>query len=706
MGVKRDPAVRLCVTCGKLKSADQFAPRRRKCVACQRLQPSRADRPGTPHDSHAAVRARARDQALRRLGLEHLDAYRALYRARRREIPDTVPAALARKRAVGRALRALERQHSRRYVELYQEAFKQARSQPHPRRPGRPAGTPDRLTIAAETASTWRRDGAGGGAQPQPKEEGARRRAELPAVRARAVELFRKGRSAATVAEELGVARWTATQWRARWQSGGAAALRNRPLGRPPTVPDSQLPAIEQALLKGAKAHGFASDTWTAARASVVIQRITGVQAGSKAVQRLLRERLGWRFQPARADATVVTATQPLPAPASATDSLAAVAAAALAGSEDLPAGRPDLARSNPPTSPAERREAVAQAWRDEPGVTDSVLAERFGVSRQTIQHDAQALQERGIQRPTANRRRRSHRTRAQYAAVHWRFLAWLADELGRPPTREDLSGDVLARWIAQRATGGGPGGRGLSPASLRQECSALRHLARHAGRPELAAGLHAPWQDAPPPQTISPAQYAQLLAVPDAGTPAGVRDRAILQLLGDVGLRPGEVCALRLGDILWSADGRTPVRLRVAWGDGRVVRLTQQATAALVAWLARHPGYQPEGSRSRLPTAGPLFVALGQPKTAGQAITEDRLLRQVLRHAQRAGIPAHLRSTFVLRHFWATQQVARGITPAELQARGGWRDRQNVQAYFQRPHAAAALAAALDLDRAPLPTR
>jgi integrase len=705
MGRKRAPAVRLCVTCGRLKSANQFAPSRRKCVVCQSTGSGRGRRARTQHDPHASIHARARDQALRRLGREHLDAYRAYYQAERRAISSTVPADLARKRAVSRALRALEGQHRPRYGELYQQELRRARSRRHLRRPGRPDGTRARLTIRAEPVSTWQPDGAGGG-QSRQGEEGARQRANLEAVRERAAELFAEGRSAATVAEELGVARWTATQWRARWQSGGAAALRNRPLGRPPTVPDSQLPAIEQALLKGAKAHGFASDTWTAARASVVIQRITGVQAGSKAVQRLLRERLGWRFQPARADATVVTATQPLPAPASATDSLAAVAAAALAGSEDLPAGRPDLARSNPPTSPAERREAVAQAWRDEPGVTDSVLAERFGVSRQTIQHDAQALQERGIQRPTANRRRRSHRTRAQYAAVHWRFLAWLADELGRPPTREDLSGDVLARWIAQRATGGGPGGRGLSPASLRQECSALRHLARHAGRPELAAGLHAPWQDAPPPQTISPAQYAQLLAVPDAGTPAGVRDRAILQLLGDVGLRPGEVCALRLGDILWSADGRTPVRLRVAWGDGRVVRLTQQATAALVAWLARHPGYQPEGSRSRLPTAGPLFVALGQPKTAGQAITEDRLLRQVLRHAQRAGIPAHLRSTFVLRHFWATQQVARGITPAELQARGGWRDRQNVQAYFQRPHAAAALAAALDLDRAPLPTR
>jgi hypothetical protein len=56
MGVNRDPAVRLRVTCGQLKSADQFAPGRGKWVACQQTQPSRADRPGTPHDPHAAIR--------------------------------------------------------------------------------------------------------------------------------------------------------------------------------------------------------------------------------------------------------------------------------------------------------------------------------------------------------------------------------------------------------------------------------------------------------------------------------------------------------------------------------------------------------------------------------------------------------------------------------------------------------------------------
>jgi hypothetical protein len=80
--------------------------------------------------------------------------------------------------------------------------------------------------------------------------------------------------------------------------------------------------------------------------------------------------------------------------------------------------------------------------------------------------------------------------------------------------------------------------------------------------------------------------------------------------------------------------------------------------------------------------------------------MTEIGLFYQVLRHAQRAGMPAHLRYPNMLRHFWATQQVVGGITPAELQTRGGWRDPRSAQAYFQPPPAGAALAAVLRLDR------
>jgi transposase len=295
MGVKRDPAVRLCVTCGQLKSADQFE-RPRKCVACQRLRPSRADGPGTPQDFHDAVRARARHQARRRLGLEYLDAYRALYRAERRAIPDTVSADLARKRAVSRALRALEREHRPRYRELCQQELERVRSQSHPRRPGRPPGTPGQLTIAPTAASTWRRNGAG---RPQPRQqgEGARQRAERQARRERAAELFAQGVSTSSVARQLGVARQTAVSWHARWRTGGTAALRSRGPSRHPAIPDSYLPVIERALLQGATAHGFASDAWTLERVGIVVHRLTGRQLGPKAVQRLLHDRLGWIAQ-------------------------------------------------------------------------------------------------------------------------------------------------------------------------------------------------------------------------------------------------------------------------------------------------------------------------------------------------------------------------------------------------------------------------
>jgi hypothetical protein len=49
----------------------------------------------------------------------------------------------------------------------------------------------------------------------------------------------------------------------------------------------------------------------------------------------------------------------------------------------------------------------------------------------------------------------------------------------------------------------------------------------------------------------------------------ADIRDTAILRLLGDVSLRPSEVCTLHLGDIIWSGDGQVPVQLEVAWVAG-----------------------------------------------------------------------------------------------------------------------------------------
>jgi transposase len=132
----------------------------------------------------------------------------------------------------------------------------------------------------------------------QARKRAARERAVGQARRERAAELFAQGRSQAEVARELDVSRQSASRWHAGWQASGTTGLQSRgPTGRRPKVADEQLEAIEQALLEGALAHGFATDVWTLDRIAVVIQGLTGVALSNPSVWRLLRGRLGWSVQ-------------------------------------------------------------------------------------------------------------------------------------------------------------------------------------------------------------------------------------------------------------------------------------------------------------------------------------------------------------------------------------------------------------------------
>jgi transposase len=136
----------------------------------------------------------------------------------------------------------------------------------------------------------------------QARRRGARQRAERQLRRERAAELFAQGRTQAEVARELDVSRQSASRWHAGWQATGTTRLQSRgPTGRRPKIPDSALAGIEQALLEGALAHGFATDVWTLERIAVLIQGLTGVPLSNPSVWRLLRGRLGWTVQrPAR----------------------------------------------------------------------------------------------------------------------------------------------------------------------------------------------------------------------------------------------------------------------------------------------------------------------------------------------------------------------------------------------------------------------
>jgi transposase len=132
----------------------------------------------------------------------------------------------------------------------------------------------------------------------QARQRAAKERTTRQARRERAAELFAQGASQAEVAHELDVSRQSASRWHAGWQAAGTTALRSRgPTGRRPKVADDQLEPIEQALLEGALAHGFATDVWTLDRIAVVIQGLTGVALSTPSTWRLLRYRLGWTVQ-------------------------------------------------------------------------------------------------------------------------------------------------------------------------------------------------------------------------------------------------------------------------------------------------------------------------------------------------------------------------------------------------------------------------
>ena len=125
-----------------------------------------------------------------------------------------------------------------------------------------------------------------------------RERDRLQGRRLGAAELFAVGVRQAEVARQLAVSAQAVSVWYGRFKAGGTEALRSRgPSGPTPRLSDAQLATVEQALLEGATAHGFAGELWTLDRIAIGIERLTGVQHHLAHLWALLRHRLGWSVQ-------------------------------------------------------------------------------------------------------------------------------------------------------------------------------------------------------------------------------------------------------------------------------------------------------------------------------------------------------------------------------------------------------------------------
>ena len=175
-------------------------------------------------------------------------------------------------------------------------------------------------------------------------------------------------------------------------------------------------------------------------------------------------------------------------------------------------------------------------------------------------------------------------------------------------------------------------------------------------------------------PKALDPATVAALLVSCDRGTAIGRRDFAILTMLVRLGLRAGEVAALRLDDIDWRA-----AELTVRGKGNRLDRLPLPADvgAAVVDYL-RH-GRPPSSCRA-------VFLRAVGPDAAMSGHSVVMVPRSA---SGRAGLPVIV-GAHRLRHTAASEMLRHGGSLAEI-------------AQLLRHHSESTTAIYAKLDRAAL---
>jgi len=179
-------------------------------------------------------------------------------------------------------------------------------------------------------------------------------------------------------------------------------------------------------------------------------------------------------------------------------------------------------------------------------------------------------------------------RTHVSYMAHVRAFLDWLVDN--GLDLVDVQAGDLDAYQSHLYAYRRGRDGRPYSPAYQAARLVVLKHLYRFLYRrgyvlSDPAADIDLPRLERRLPRVILTLQEVRrILAAPDATTPRGLRDRAMLETLYATGIRVTELCNLTPYDV----DTEERV-LRVLLGKGRKDRnvpLTRAASAAIEAYL------------------------------------------------------------------------------------------------------------------------
>ena len=270
-----------------------------------------------------------------------------------------------------------------------------------------------------------------------------------------------------------------------------------------------------------------------------------------------------------------------------------------------------------------------------------------------------------------------SPRTVTSYRDTLRLLLGFVRDRTGKAPATlswDDLDATVISAFLDHLESDrhNGPRTRNLRLTAIRSLFSfaSLRH-------PEHAAVIQRVL--AIPPKRVvkkevtflAPSEAQALIDAPDCSRWEGRRDRALLVLALQTGLRVSELTGLDCGDVAVGNGGH--VRCEGKGRKQRVVPLTSQAQAVLRVWLAERGGGPLE----------PLF-----PTRTGRRLSRDAVERRVRIHAATAAqrcpsLHDKKLHPHVLRHSCAMSLLQAGVDTTVIALWLGHADIRSTQPYL-----------------------
>jgi len=257
---------------------------------------------------------------------------------------------------------------------------------------------------------------------------------------------------------------------------------------------------------------------------------------------------------------------------------------------------------------------------------------------------------------------RKSRHTVSSYEAAVRSFLAFCAEQQIAP----ELSKSNVIGWLGAQGTN--------MTSTVRLRLTAIKLFARWLADAEgldadAVLAVKPPKSDSPSVPDLSENEVRRMLKACDGTSLRDRRDKAMLVLLAETGLRAAELLALDVTDV--DLDGCVAHVRRGKGGKGRRVRFSVSAAATLDRYVrARHRAISH-------PAQGPLWIS-----NRGARLSYTGLVATLKGRAKDAGVVGfHVHR---LRHSAAVRWLRSGGTETGLMAQAGWTTNSMVGRYVK----------------------